>query len=328
MPENYFESIAQRVAEIAKKSAQATNQVRTAIVISSNPDGSFNVDDGMGGCTRVANLGDQLVQCGQTVILGLEPQIGTTTNLCQVQFTINASSKDCPVEDRTDDNETEPPVVAPLVTGFLDNRGRRYDLTTGIFIEFGAETADVDPAFGYSFDLGTNDNLVGASPSYDALIIGNAGSSTGYQGETYSANNTVLCLGVGAASGVLCGAEISNVGGGAVVWTISLRDAGDYSLITTDPATYIQDWMSDHASEYFGDNVAYDVNITADPDGSSFWVGIGGNNNANQGSTWEAPMFQVGATDLSLISTVLLQIPPHDIGLDSDFFRRANRFTA
>lgn len=320
------QQIAERVAEIAKKVATETSPVRIGTVLSVNPDGSVNVDDGAGGCARVANVGNQVVTCGSTIVLGLEPQVGQTTDLCQVQFTIDASGKDCPVEDRTDDNEVTDPV--PLVTGFVDNRGRRYDLTTGAYLATGAETADVDAAFGY--DSLFDDFYAGATPLYQDLIIGTdtGVSGSGYQGEPYAANNTVLCRGVGAAVGVLCGAEIENLpGGGHVfVWTINLRDATTYALLASDSATYIQDWMTAHASEYPGDNTSYDVNISADPSGDSFWVGIGGNNNANQLLAWVAPVFQISAADASLMATVELQIPPKDIA--EDFFRRANRFTA
>lgn len=319
-----IKEIVEQVARVAEQAAAKKTGITTATVLSRNPDGTYVVDDGSGGCARQASITNQQVTCGSQVVLGTEPQIGQTSTVCPVSVTITPSTKDCPSDDRTDDNEDE--VVLPMI-GFLDNRGRRYDFNTGDFLAFGAETADVDSSFGYSFDGLTNECKTGATPTYDDLLIGDLDDGSGTQGETYSTNSTVLCQGAGTASGVLCGAEIENtVGGHEAVWILTLRNATTYALIASDPATFIQDWMSGHASEYPGDNVDYDVNITADPDGDSFWIGIGGNNNANQNNPWDAAMFRVSSDDLTLMATVALHIPAFDGELDSDFFRRANRF--
>ena len=66
-----IQQIVERVAEIARTVATQQAPVRTATVLGVSPDGSVIVDDGAGGCARVASVGNQVVTCGSTVVLGL-----------------------------------------------------------------------------------------------------------------------------------------------------------------------------------------------------------------------------------------------------------------
>jgi hypothetical protein len=189
---------------------------------------------------------------------------------------------------------------------FIDNIGHVYNGTTGAFISTGGEPlAEVDPAFGYYRVAGAEYLLfAGASPSYHDLRIGDNALTTGYQGESYYTNNTVLCIGM---SGALCGAEHANSGGDSDTrWSINIRDSA-FALLASDPANYIHDWMVAHPNTFhlntFGSDEDYDVHISPDPEDGSFWVNLLG------GPTWggdPAPVFNVSATDGSLINTVEL----------------------
>jgi hypothetical protein len=207
------------------------------------------------------------------------------------------------------------PLRYPLSGAALfDDSFNVFDYQTGAFIEAAGDfSAEVDNAYGYSFDFGTNETRVGASPGYDDLAIGDLDDNSGYQGETYSANNTVLCRGLGVSTGILCGIEKSNAPG-ITVWTVALRNATTFALIARHAATYISDWMdTEDPSGYPGDNVDYDVNVSADPDGT-FWVGLGGN--SNHAGAFAAPLFNVSPADGSLIRTVELEA-------QDQFFQRA-----
>ncbi len=316
MPENYVQSIVERIAEVAKKSAQEASPVRIATVLSVNPDGSVNVDDGMGGCARVASVGTQAVQCGGTVVLGLEPTIGNTTDLCQVQFTINSSSKGCPVETRTDDTEVE---VAPTAI-FIDDEGNRYDGDTGAFLGTGTDYANQDHSYGYA-----PNNLPTLPPDPDTVWagieandwqdvqIGTLSTNTGYQGETYHIANTTLCRGVGTSSGVLLGVELPNTADTPdEEWRLNLRDPSTFALLQPSTiASFIYDYMVAHSDIFplFGGDhgASYDVSICADPSDGTFWVNLGHNSNAP--GAFLVPVFNVSPVNASLIRTVELEYP-------------------
>jgi hypothetical protein len=87
-----------QVTGLAKRAAEEANGVRTGTVISRNPDGSLNVDLGDGGCARVAPAAN--VNIGDKIVLGIEPSIGTTTNLPQSNNPINPPTDLCPVDPR------------------------------------------------------------------------------------------------------------------------------------------------------------------------------------------------------------------------------------
>lgn len=310
------QQIVDQVRRVAEAASRIGSGVTTGTVLSRNSDGSVNVDDGSGGCARVASIQGQSTACGATVILGVEPAIGNQSSVCPVSITISSSTKPCLTDTRS---ETEPEA---LVAGFLDNQGRTYDFVTGAAIAIGGDTADVDAAFGYS--VAGDDCFTGASPGYADLNIGNVVANTGYQGESYYANNTVLCLGVGVSSGLLCGAELPNAGGyaGNERWQIVIRDAVTFAVIARNTDDYIYNWMIAHPADFplFGGDqgASYDVNFSADPEDGTFWVLIGGN--AGPGTEYVAPIFNVSPADGSLIHTVGLQVP------DGNDFRRARRY--
>jgi hypothetical protein len=84
--------------EIANKTAIKNSPIIEGTVISRNPDGTLNVDDGKGGCLRQAPAAN--VRVGQRIRLGVEPALGQTTNLSQVSLTIDASTVPCPDDPR------------------------------------------------------------------------------------------------------------------------------------------------------------------------------------------------------------------------------------
>jgi hypothetical protein len=342
MPEDYVQKIAERVAEIAKKVVETQSPVRVGTVLSVNPDGSVNVDDGQGGCAIVSNVGTQVVTCGSTVMLGLEPKVGNTTDLCQVQFAINSSSKGCPIETREDEQE------AAVLTGFVfvDNSGNIYSYETGELLALGVQFAGGHPpagwsgayngfaypamegdiSYGYSYDVGagaTALNYAGAlvddgqpldtPPNYADLVIGNYDSAPfndGYQGSNYTiiGNSCYLgrlVLGQGASSDRLVGMEIVNdaAGNHGPNWRVNCRQLSDFSLLWETAATYLSDWVT---SFFYDDAVTFGPTISADADGS-FWVTI--QNGLTSGDKGPNPMFNISAADGSLIRTVELATP-------------------
>lgn len=326
MPENYFDAIAQRVAEIAKKTATAVNPVSLGTVLSVNSDGSINVDDGMGGCARVANVTNQIVQCGQTVVLGLEPQIGTTTNLCQVQFTINSSSKGCPIETRIDDVEVDPPM--PMI--FSDDDGNLYD-------ESGDPTGDTgdlaarDISFDYTESI-SDDFYAGPSSNYQTLQIGHvdiAPDHSGYQGihqgqvtGNHNVGNTRLVQGIGASSGLLFGLELLNTSDGSHedTWTLTIRDSTTLALGASAGSTWLSDWFDSRPDSYltvdedweFGNS----LHVAPDPVDGSFWLWAKAGVNGERGG-----MFNIDPTDATLIQTINVD------AVDGQFTKRMKRIS-
>jgi hypothetical protein len=341
MPENYTNTIVDLVADIARKAAKSTSPVVAGTVLGVNADGSVNVDDGSGGCARVAAVSNQVVTCGSTVVLGLEPSVGNTTALCQLQTTITASSKGCPVETRTEDEDV---VVVPP-TGYLlvDNRANIYDYATGALLAtgvpgFGGPTGtyngtdysytEGDISYGYSNDpdpypattptksrAGVLDDSglpLYLAPNYDDVIIGDyslAPTNSGYQGSSYPGSHIPylgrLVLGQGSSTDRLLGMEIVNDAAGdhGPNWTVVIRQLSDFSIIATNAATYLSDWAT---SFFYVDAVAAGPSVSSDADGS-FWITI--QNARTDGNPGPNPMFNVSATDGSLIRTVELATP-------------------
>lgn len=301
MPENYLQTIVERVTEIARKTAVNVNPVVQATVLSPNPDGSYNVDDGTGGCARVARLGNQLVQCGQTVMLGLEPQIGTVTNLCQQQVAVPPSTRPCPVERRIEEEEEE------VVDGiFVDEDGNWYDSDGALLGENGPDTADIDPAYGYSFDAGDNSCWVGVTPTYDTLKIGDLDDDSGNQGEVYSSQATVLAH--NPISDLLMGLELKNSGGGGHDdnWKLVLRDPVTFAIIAESSASnFLNDWINAHPTSFFGaDPYTFSVHVSPDPEDGHFWV-----TPKSAVPPDKRPMFKVSSANLALLGTVELAVP-------------------
>lgn len=101
MPSPSIRHVREHVANIARKTAEQVNPIVQGTVLSRNPDGSLNVDDGRGGCVRVAPRGNYRV--GQKVVLGTEPGIGQQTNLPVVTVTLGPSQIPCPSDPRFPD---------------------------------------------------------------------------------------------------------------------------------------------------------------------------------------------------------------------------------
>jgi hypothetical protein len=88
------------IAAVARKTAKQLSPILEVTVLSRNPDGSLNVDDGLGGCQRIAAAAN--VRIGQKIRLGTEPSIGQQTNLPSVTLSISPSTKPCPTDGRPD----------------------------------------------------------------------------------------------------------------------------------------------------------------------------------------------------------------------------------
>lgn len=90
--------LTRNVAAIAKKTAIQQNPIVEGIVRSRNPDGTLNIDDGRGGCLRQAPAANARI--GEKIKLGLEPGLGSQTNLQQIDLTIDTSTIPCPDDQR------------------------------------------------------------------------------------------------------------------------------------------------------------------------------------------------------------------------------------
>jgi hypothetical protein len=287
MPDT-IKQLTRRVTTLTYTIVGQQRQLIPAIVLSRNPDGSVNMDDGKGGCVLVtpptnARKGDRVLVDPGAIFLGSGMPTGA-----------NYAPK-VPQANHIIQN-----------TLFIDNIGNTYDDVTGVKTGTGGTpTADVDTAFGYSHSGATPQHeFVGASSSYNSLEIGIDGVS-GWEGSRFSANNTVLCAGVGPSAGTYCGIEHSETGGTSVRWFINIRDAG-FALLESNVADYIHSWMAAHPNTFhlntYGSDDQFDAHISADPIDGSFWVNLVG------GPSWgtpadPAPMFNVDAADGSLIKT-------------------------
>lgn len=159
--------VVQRIGKIATTAAQRAQLVFEATVIGFNPDGTINVDDGLGGCARVAPKAN--VKIGDRIrVGGNEPAIGTTTDLPQVTHTCQGSTKPCPKDDRR--FSPGPPTDTPL--GHLPIDVAAFEtLTTKVVNWSDREVDQGDEAvggaqncsnfFGY---LGTHSGPVSRSP--------------------------------------------------------------------------------------------------------------------------------------------------------------------
>lgn len=115
---NDVKAVVERIAGVAARAADARALV-FGTVLSRNLDGSLNVDDGRGGCVRVAAAAN--IRVGQKIALGAEPAIGTTTNLA-VRYIIIYPLGGCPPDPR------DPPIipknaVAAAARNMISTRG-------------------------------------------------------------------------------------------------------------------------------------------------------------------------------------------------------------
>lgn len=118
-------NVTKRIAEVARKTAIQQSPIIEGTVVGRNPDGSLVVDDGRGGCRRVAPKAN--VRIGERIRLGTEPSLGHQTNLPQVFVTIDPSTTPCPDDGRgcVDMVGTDCP---PLSAGDFSEVGTRYSL--------------------------------------------------------------------------------------------------------------------------------------------------------------------------------------------------------
>lgn len=72
--------------------------VYEATIISRNPDGTLNVDDGRGGCQRV--VAQQNLRVGERARVGAAPEVGVTTFEVLGTLPLAGSARDCPVDLR------------------------------------------------------------------------------------------------------------------------------------------------------------------------------------------------------------------------------------
>src|SRR5512143_781401 len=237
--------ITRRVEEMTYKAVDKKAQFVWGRVLSRNPDGTLNIDDGKGGCILI--IPPMNARTGDMVHVALGAMIGGPNMPGLAAYSANVPQ-----------TNHLPPAV------FIDDAGNIYDGSTGAAKgSGGTPTADVNSAFGYSFS--SPNCFAGASPSYADLQIGVVDVS-GYQGETYGANNTVLCQGVGLSNGILLGIEIANTSPATTLWTVQLRDATTFEIITTNTASYLHNWIATHLDDFFdGIDTNWDVHVSADP---------------------------------------------------------------
>jgi len=297
--------ITRRITTMTYQAIDRKAQFIWGTVLSRNPDGTLNVDDGRGGCVLIVPPSN--ARTGDRISVDLGALIGGVGMPGVATYTAGVPQV----------NHAKPAV-------FIDNVGRVYS-DAGAFISTGGTpTADVDASFGYSHDGGTPiHEFVGSSPGYNDLEIGIDGVS-GYEGSRFSTNNTVLSAGLGSSSGTYCGIEHTESGGTSVRWFINIRDSA-FALVASDAANYIHNWMTAHPNTFhldtYGTDDSYDAHISPDPEDGSFWVNlVGGPGWADPDPGDPAPVFNVKAADGSLVRTVQLAAS----GLTSSF-RRVHR---
>jgi hypothetical protein len=328
-----IQGIVEEVRRIADATARSVVGVTTGTVLSRNPDGSIVVDDGSGGCARVANISNQQTQCGSQVILGVEPAIGQQLTICPVSVTITSSTVPCPIDDRTDENEEEEEeVVGPML--FSDDDGNLYD-------ENGEPTGDTgspaarDVSYDYSEGIFVGDGVdwfAGPSTNYLSVQIGRADTTpdnSGYQGiqqgqttGNHNVGNSRLVQGAGTSSGLLFGLELLNTsdGGHEPTWTLVLRNSTTLAVVDTDTATWLPTWFNSRPDSYLTVDEDWEygnsLHVFADQVDDSFWL------YAKAGVNGElAGLFNISPADLSLLSTIDVD------AVDGQFTKRMKRIS-
>jgi hypothetical protein len=121
LPSISTRQVTERIARIAKRTAQQQNPIVEVTVVRRERDGTLIVSDGRGGCLRQAPRAN--VRVGQRIKLGTEPSLGTQTNLPLITIDVGSSTTPCPDDPRYPDGcepmvgvECRPPAVrgAPL----------------------------------------------------------------------------------------------------------------------------------------------------------------------------------------------------------------------
>jgi hypothetical protein len=107
-----IKKVTKRFRDLAKRQADASQLLVEGVVVSKNPDGSLNVSDGKGGCLRIAPR--QNANIGDTIRVGTEPNIGTTTNLPQEVISVDSLTAGCPDDPRLNPPPTPSPPTPPV----------------------------------------------------------------------------------------------------------------------------------------------------------------------------------------------------------------------
>ena len=231
---DYVKDLTQTIYEVAKRTSVSSQLVTQAVVLSINPDGSLNVDDGKGGCVR--RVPKQNAKVGDTVRIGTEPAIGQTTNLPQQIISVNLTGS-CPVDPRQ-----PPPVPHSNVLNYVTTIYRKT-------------------SFGYT-DPGNGPTLEADWASVRAGIVG--GVSDG-QLETFAGRS--------AFWGLQCDrgfAEFATTAppDGAVLTALSLRltisDADLASFVAGPPRGPSDNdlWSSNHVPFYIVPSTAPDMTLS------------------------------------------------------------------
>jgi len=165
-----------KVAEIARRTAKQLSPITEGVVLSRNPDGTLNVDDGQGGCIRQAPKAN--VRVGQKVKLGLEPSLGQQTDLSQETITIDPSTKDCPGDGRYGEDVSFPRTGNVFSMGWVDPApGQSYPGRDGIWanrLHTGGASLLGPPAAGLLYTDTNREALLSAtrrSGSYSSTTI-------------------------------------------------------------------------------------------------------------------------------------------------------------
>jgi hypothetical protein len=186
-------TLTEHIVTVSRKVATQQSPIVEATVLSRNPDGSLNVDDGRGGCARVIAAAN--VRVGDKVRVGTEPAIGSITSLPQDNFPVDAITIDCPTDDRPLCEEVigvpcPPPVVSQLTGtgGGVDNRiGADWPNRAADFGLYAFNNWQLGPD-GFYHNVGyTSQNGIYSARSQAAS---NFGSTTTYPPHTNTANKT------------------------------------------------------------------------------------------------------------------------------------------
>lgn len=328
------QQIVQQISEVAKAAARTVITTRTGTVLGRNPDGSVIIDDGSGGCTVLAALGNVPQQCGAQVVLSLDTEITTQNTVCPVAFTIIPSGKPTPTDERPG-ALTEPPVDEGIDLGdgadgggdggevaagdggaggtvFIDNAGNIYDGVTGWLT--GATTTWQPHVSGWGYSGGT-DGYAGPDPDADQLQIGHreaAPNNFGFGGAPSLSQSTAIRLGAFTVRRAGFERENTDDGEQSKTWYLNIRDA-DFDLVTSTNPTYLHTWFDNRPLSYPSPGGwagpvwewTYTMVAFADPEDGTFWVSPGAGDGA---PAIPAPMFNISASG-TLIRTIYLIDP-------------------
>ncbi|MDQ5870845.1 MAG: hypothetical protein M3547_01380 [Acidobacteriota bacterium] len=329
------QELVEQVAEVARQAARSIVPTTTGTVIGRNSDGTVNVDDGQGGCARLATLSGVPANCGAQVVLSLDTEIGSKNTVCPVAFAIVPSAKPKPPDVRPgggvdlgdgadgggDGGGIDVPEVTMPTALFATWIGELYDGAT--LEETGAgDFTFNDLSYGYSdsYDggAGVTTFYVGSAPSYNALAIGTYGPGSAFTGQYGSTSlpesGTNIVRGIGSSADRLLGLETDfNATAYEGNLKVVIRDPATFAVIASNAAAYLSDWFAAHiqpngpfipGSPPPYSNAKYNWHVSADPIDGSFWVSLNNHNNGPRGSPalTYSPLWNIDPTDGSEIA--------------------------